>query len=683
MLAKRVKRVVGDMVGEVQNAFIKGRYILAGVLIANDTIEFLKNKKENGLIFKVDFEKAYDIINWSFLISIMTKMGFGNKWIKWVDSCFRSASKSILVNGSPSEEFGLERGVRQGDSLSPFLFILAVEGLNSMVSEAVEKCIFRGVEVGKIGVSKKCPGTVYGIGVNMEEMKEMGNWMGCDIEDFPFTYLELPIGVNMRRVKAWEPVVDNQRLYDRFPKLYHLDKRKDSSVSDKGTWVNDVRCWEDKWSWSLREDGEFKVKDLSRMLEDKILHTDSGARETRWNNLVPKKVNVFVWRALKGRLSVQDALDKRGIDLDDADCCKRKSFTTLLGSNFGPVQRGGILVIRNGLWTMILEPRSEIQRFCFGKSRPHINWRFGEEVLIFCLRVCSLRCLFVKGAYGCILEKKALSKTSLDVTKMKRKIKEILNHLDELSLDRIEHIEDNIEGLGKGLPIPRKIIEEIQVRQKPDNGKSSGMHIYDKRTAQYKGKLMPPKRTSTSEAPAMTQAAIRKLVADSVTAALEAQAATMANADNTNRNTGEREAPVARKCSYKEFMSCQPINFKGSEGAVGLIRWFERTELMFSRSNCTEDCKVKFGTGTLTEEALSWWNSFAQPIGIEEAYKITWVEFKKLLIKKYCPRTEVQKMEDEFYHLTMKGNDLKAYVRRFQELATLCPTMVPDSEKMM
>ncbi|GJT19381.1 reverse transcriptase domain-containing protein [Tanacetum coccineum] len=175
---------------------------------------------------------------------------------------------------------------------------------------------------------------------------------------------------------------------------------------------------------------------------------------------------------------------------------------------------------------------------------------------------------------------------------------------------------------------------------------------------------LPKVRQSTSEAPAMTQAAIRKLVAGSVIVALEAQAATMANADNTNRNTGEREAPVARKCSYKEFMSCQPINFKGSEGAVGLICWFERTESVFSRSNCTEDCKVKFATGTLTEEALSWWNSFAQPIRIEEAYKITWVEFKKLLIKKYYPRTEVQKMEDEFYHLTVKGNDLKAYNRR-------------------
>ncbi|GJU53289.1 reverse transcriptase domain-containing protein [Tanacetum coccineum] len=178
-------------------------------------------------------------------------------------------------------------------------------------------------------------------------------------------------------------------------------------------------------------------------------------------------------------------------------------------------------------------------------------------------------------------------------------IEEILNHLDELSLDRIKHIEDKIEGLGNGRVIIQQDFDNLEAELRE----------------------MPPKRTSTFEAPAMTQAAIRKLVADSVTAALEAQAATMENADNTNRNTEEREAPVARK--------------------------------LFSHSNCTKECKVKFATGTLTEESLSWWNYFAQPIGIEEAYKITW------------------------------GNDLKTYVRRFQELATLCPTMVLDSKKMM
>nr|GEV72208.1 reverse transcriptase domain-containing protein [Tanacetum cinerariifolium] len=156
---------------------------------------------------------------------------------------------------------------------------------------------------------------------------------------------------------------------------------------------------------------------------------------------------------------------------------------------------------------------------------------------------------------------------------------------------------------------------------------------------------MSPKRTSTSAAPTMTQAVIRKFVTDSVTTALEARAATKANTDNTNRNTRPRETPVARKCSYKEFMSCQPFNFKGTKGAVGLIRWFEQTKL--------------------------------------EAYKITWFEFKKILIKKHCPRTEIKKIEDEFYNLTVKGNDLKTYIRRFQELAVLCPTMVPNYKKLM
>ncbi|GJZ55336.1 reverse transcriptase domain-containing protein [Tanacetum coccineum] len=230
----------------------------------------------------------------------------------------------------------------------------------------------------------------------------------------------------------------------------------------------------------------------------------------------------------------------------------------------------------------------------------------------------------------------------------------------------------------------RTQITKLQKKQLGNNNKIALAHFRIANLEQIiERSRMPPKRMSTSEAPTMTQVAIKKLVADSVTAALEAQAANMKNADNTNRNPGPREASIARKCSYKEFMSCQPFNFKGSEGAVGLIRWFERYESVFSCSKYTEDCKVKFSTGTLTEEALSWWNSFDQPIRIEEAYKINWVEFKKLLIKKYYPRTKVQKMEDKFYHLTVKGNDLKTYVRRFQELATLCPTMVPDSEKMM
>ncbi|GJX36045.1 reverse transcriptase domain-containing protein [Tanacetum coccineum] len=217
--------------------------------------------------------------------------------------------------------------------------------------------------------------------------------------------------------------------------------------------------------------------------------------------------------------------------------------------------------------------------------------------------------------------------TSLE--RHEEQIKEILNHLDELSLDRIEHIEDKIEGLGKGrVIIPQdfdnleaelqKARAQIAKLQRKQLGNNSKISLARFRIANLEQIIKD------------IQAAVKKLVADSVSTALEAQAANMANTDNTTR---PREDPAAR---------------------------YEKKSV-FSSSNCTEDCKVKFATGTLTEEALSWWNYFAQPIRIE-AYKITWIDFKKLLIKKYCPRTEVQKMEDEFYHLTVKGNDLKTYL---------------------
>nr|GFC16895.1 reverse transcriptase domain-containing protein [Tanacetum cinerariifolium] len=125
---------------------------------------------------------------------------------------------------------------------------------------------------------------------------------------------------------------------------------------------------------------------------------------------------------------------------------------------------------------------------------------------------------------------------------------------------------------------------------------------------------MTLKRTSTSAAPAMNQAAIRQLIDDRVAATLEAQATNVENTDNTNRKPEPRETPTARKYTYKEFMSCQPFYFNGTKGVVGLIHWFEQTESVLSHSNCTEDCKVKFATGTLTEDALSWWNSYAKPI---------------------------------------------------------------------
>ncbi|GJX80369.1 hypothetical protein Tco_0328518 [Tanacetum coccineum] len=102
---------------------------------------------------------------------------------------------------------------------------------------------------------------------------------------------------------------------------------------------------------------------------------------------------------------------------------------------------------------------------------------------------------------------------------------------------------------------------------------------------------------------------------------------------NPDRNTGPTGTPVVKMGNYKEFISCQPFYFNGTEGAVGLICWFERTESVFSHSRCAEENKVTFATGTLTDDALSWWNAYAQPMGIEQANQITWTELKRLLTK--------------------------------------------------
>nr|GEX54235.1 reverse transcriptase domain-containing protein [Tanacetum cinerariifolium] len=162
---------------------------------------------------------------------------------------------------------------------------------------------------------------------------------------------------------------------------------------------------------------------------------------------------------------------------------------------------------------------------------------------------------------------------------------------------------------------------------------------------------------SASEVPTMDQAIIRQLVLDGIAAALEALAATMENTDNPNRNLESKETPVAKRGNYKEFITCQPFYFN-------------------------ED-KVTFATGTLTNDTLSWWNAYAEPIGIEQANKIAWSELKRLLTNKYCPRTEIKKMKEEFYNLFVKENDLKTYIRRFQELALLYPNMVPNYEKLI
>ncbi|XP_071687414.1 uncharacterized protein [Rutidosis leptorrhynchoides] len=149
LLSNRLRKVVPNLVGDEQTAFLRGKSILDGVLILNEAVDESKRCKAKTFLFKVDFSKAFDSLKWKFLFDIMRLMGFGSRWIKWIFSCLRYASISVLVNGSPTKEFKLEKGVRQGDPLSPFLFILASEGLNMIIKNASNDGLFEGVDIGK------------------------------------------------------------------------------------------------------------------------------------------------------------------------------------------------------------------------------------------------------------------------------------------------------------------------------------------------------------------------------------------------------------------------------------------------------------------------------------------------------------------------------------------------------
>ncbi|GJV54043.1 putative reverse transcriptase domain-containing protein [Tanacetum coccineum] len=166
-----------------------------------------------------------------------------------------------------------------------------------------------------------------------------------------------------------------------------------------------------------------------------------------------------------------------------------------------------------------------------------------------------------------------------------------------------------------------------------------------------------------------------------VTAALAARDADRnTNGDDSHISGAgvRRTERTARECTYTDFLKCQPLNFKGTEGVAGLSQWFERMESVFHISNCTVENQVKFATCTLHSVALTWWNTHVKTVGHDAAYGMPWKTLMKMMTDKYCPRNEIKKLEMEIWDLKVKGTDLTSYTQRFQELALLCGRMFPE-----
>nr|GEV92050.1 putative reverse transcriptase domain-containing protein [Tanacetum cinerariifolium] len=171
---------------------------------------------------------------------------------------------------------------------------------------------------------------------------------------------------------------------------------------------------------------------------------------------------------------------------------------------------------------------------------------------------------------------------------------------------------------------------------------------------------MAPKRTTrltpviTTLAPetttSVTNAKQQAMIDQGVTTTLAARDANRNGDDSHTPGTG-RPVQFARECTYSDFLKCQPLNFKGTEGVVRLSQWIEKMKSVFSISNCTVACQVKFSTCTLQENALTWWNSHVKTTTPKAAHAMPWRTLKKMMTDKYCQRGEIKKLESEIWNL--------------------------------
>jgi len=149
IISKRIKRILSKSVSAEQFGFLEGRQIHEAIGVAQEGIHSMKTLKLEGVVVKIDLSKAYDRVNWLYIRMLMTHLGFGLDFIRWVLSCLTSVSFSILINGAATKFFHAQRGLRQGCPLSPLLFLLVAEGLSRYIKDAVVKGNFGGIQIAR------------------------------------------------------------------------------------------------------------------------------------------------------------------------------------------------------------------------------------------------------------------------------------------------------------------------------------------------------------------------------------------------------------------------------------------------------------------------------------------------------------------------------------------------------
>ncbi|GJU46114.1 RNA-directed DNA polymerase, eukaryota [Tanacetum coccineum] len=326
ILASRLALVISDLVSNTQSAFIANRQILDGPFILNEVLAWCKKKRKQALIFKVDFAKAYDSVRWDFLLDVLHAFGFGPKWCQWICGIFSSNMASILVNGSPTNEFPICCGLKQGDPLAPFLFILVMESLHLSISRAITDGFFNGLHINasmslsylfyaddavflgewsdenldnllkilrcfhlasglRINIAKS---HVLGVGVPLEIVHQGASRIGCEVMKTPFKYLGIMVGDHMSRCSAWSNSI--QKVRTRLSKW----KVKTLSIGGRLTLLKSVLGAVPIYNMSIYKAPKRVLHDME-MLRSKFFNggdsQDSRISWVAWERVLSSKKN--------------------------------------------------------------------------------------------------------------------------------------------------------------------------------------------------------------------------------------------------------------------------------------------------------------------------------------------------------------------------------------------------------
>jgi hypothetical protein len=245
ILANRLRPKMHSLVSTNQSAFIKGRNLHDNFMLVRQLARKINSRKEVGVLLKLDISRAFDSLSWSYLFEVLRHLGFSEIWLRWVAIALRSATTRVLVNGVPGRKIYHARGLRQGDPLSPQLFVLMMEVVTCLIRKAVEQELFSpignctpeqrlSIYAGDVVLFVKPNsmdlmavreilelfGEASGLRVNylktsatmirgtILDKEAVGQALHCNIVDFPIRYLGLQLALRPLTKAQWQPMLD-------------------------------------------------------------------------------------------------------------------------------------------------------------------------------------------------------------------------------------------------------------------------------------------------------------------------------------------------------------------------------------------------------------------------------------------------------------------------------------------